>query len=230
MLHHTLRLLILGTALACGGCASTLVINAIEPFEMESDHVSRVTDAYRDTEGNVRVCVIGEPATAYVLPREYPDFDQVYSLVYPAARTPELAAGGHESIPQYRITSADVNGGCPPAGPHLTSLPVFHPQMRQFGDMGYHGISDAALVDLFDSNAGLPAIYVFGPEFSGPHRRIVYVPEGPERGLARAVEVATVPREVEGQPAFIMLLPVALAIDIVTSPVQFVLIVGMGHG
>ena len=53
---------------------------------------------------------------------------------------------------------------------------------------------------------------------------IVYVSEKPVVGDIRAVEVATVFRKVEGKPGYVLLLPLTVVYDVVTFPVQLLVV------
>jgi hypothetical protein len=86
-------------------------------------------------------------------------------------------------------------------------------------------MSNAVLTEFSETRAEAPAIYKFlyNPSVgdSGVDlMNVVYVSEEPVFQQARAIEIATDFRKVEGRPAYAMLLPFAVVFDIVMFPVQ----------
>jgi len=215
----TIALLI---AFLTSGCATVLTLDAINPGE-EKDEIDTVYDvqtAWRDRSGNVTLCVTGMPAGANYWVSNTRD----YSIRYPGASSPALEVFYHDSIPQYRITAADVKGRCPGAMKNMTPLPIHRVHAREFGNGDYFEMSDKALAEFFENRAEAPAIYMFDYQVSWSSNseltNFVYVHEAPLHADARAVEVATAPREREGHAGYALLLPFAAAFDVVTFPVQ----------
>lgn len=224
MRRYSLWAFLLATMLQTGGCATALTLDAIDPGEEEdkSDYVNGITAAWRDEAGNVTVCVTGMPAGG----NSWMGGTRNYSISYPGASSPELKVSYHDAIPQYRLMATDVGGGCPNAG---EPLPVHIAYAREFarepGGKSWSGMSDEALTEFFETRAEAPAIYEFmyDPSWSDSGvelMNVVYVSEEPVFGQARAVEIATDMRKVEGRPAYAMLLPFAVVFDIVMFPVQ----------
>ena len=222
MKRHSLWILALLAALPAGGCATALTVDAIIPGEGEDDfdYVANVDSAWRDEAGNVTLCVTGMPAGGNYWLGPTRDF----RIVYPGAAAPALTVFYHESIPEYRITAADVGGGCPKTMKGMSPLPVLRIHAREFGDGDYFEMSDAKLAEFFDTSAEAPAVYMFYYRVSwstdSDLTNIVYVHEAPLYGAARAVEIATHGRKRDGSPAHVLLLPFAVAYDVVTFPVQ----------
>lgn len=204
------------------GCATKLTAKAIYPGdEKKADEINQVTTAWRDEAGNVTLCVYGLPAGANAWLAE----GRSYSLVYPAATSPQLEIVHHETIPRYRVTAADVRDACAPTMNSMTEIPVQSINADEFGDTDYCRISDNALATYFENRVEAPAIYMFdysfGTEMSRSYRmNVVYVHEAPIFKDARAVEIATDPRRIPSRPAYILALPFALALDLVSSPIQ----------
>ena len=209
-------------AFLISGCATFLTLDAIDPGDEEDkyDTVYDVPTAWRDGPGNVTLCVTGMPAGANYWVGSARDF----SIRYPGASSPSLEVFYHDSIPQYRVTAADVKGNCAEAMKEMTALPIHRIHAREFGEGDYSEMSDEALAEFFENRADAPAIYMFdyrfGKEFGTDLTNIVYVHEAPLHKNARAVEIATGMRKVEGEPGYVLLLPFALAFDVVTFPVQ----------
>lgn len=227
MLSCIHKLLLAATALLLSGCATALTVDAISPGEEadDSDYVSGVTAAYRHQAGDVAVCVTGMPAGANYWISGYRE----YVLRYPAASTPDLKVMYHEAIPEYRVTAADVDGNCPAGRDGWTALPIHTVHAREFarepGGETWSGMSDAKLRDFVETRAEAPAVYVFNYKSGYSDdaidlTNIVYVGEKPVQGTARAVEIATQMRTVEGKPGYILLLPFAVVYDVVTFPLQ----------
>lgn len=230
MAKYSLRLLALTAALLAGGRATALTVDAISPGEGEEgfDYVASVTAAWRDADGNVTVCVTGMPAGA----NYWLGSSRSYRLVYPAASSPDLKVFYHEAIPEYQVTAADVKGECPSEMPGMTPLPVGQIHAREFGKGDYSEMSDEALAAFFADRAEAPAVYMFeyrfGKEYGADLMKVVYVHETPVQGTARAVEFATRGRKRNGSPAHALLLPFAVAWDVVTFPVQLLAV--LAHG
>jgi len=214
-------LLVLAAALALGGCATSLTWSKIEPGDdkRDADYPSEVTAAYRDANGNVTVCVNGREAGAFF-------FDTQFALSFPAAASPQFDrdAGTHRMIPEYRVTAADVHGGCPGKLDGLLELPVLVVRAKDFGNADYAGMSDKALAEFFEHRARAPAIYMFyyRPFSSDPTLlfKLVYVSEKTAHDPVRAVEIATRERQLKPQPAFIAALPFAAVFDLVMFPFE----------
>ncbi len=234
MLSRIRKLLLVTTALLLSGCATALTMNAIDPGEEadQSDYVADVKQAYRDEAGNVAVCVTGMPAGE----NYWTSGNHDYVLRYPAASMPDLKVMYHETIPEYRVTMADVDGNCPAGRGGWTPLPVHTVHAREFagepGGQTWSGMSDTKLKDFVESRAEAPAVYKFN--YKSDHSddaidptNIVYVGEDPGKGGARAVEIATQMRTVKGKPGYVLLLPFVVSFDIVMFPLQ--LVVAMAH-
>ncbi len=209
-------------AFLTGGCATLLTLDAIDPGDEEDefDTVYDVLTAWRDAAGNVTLCVTGMPAGANYWVSNSRD----YSIRYPGASSLALEVFYHDSIPQYRVKAADVGGKCAETMKSMAPLPIHRIHAREFGDGDYSEMSDEALAEFFEIRAEAPAIYMFDYRVSWSSdselSNVVYVHEAPLHGNARAVEIATRARKVEGEPGHVLLLPFAAAFDVVTFPVQ----------
>jgi uncharacterized protein YceK len=223
--EKTRAFIILLATLSLSGCATALTSEKISPGdEKRSDYVTDIIAAYRDKTDNIIICVSGRPAGAnYWLLG-----DQIYTLNYPASSSPNLEVLYHKSIPQYLITAKDVQSRCPEELNDLIVLPILTLHARDFGNEDYSDMSEEALIEFFKTRAKAPAIYKFHYEVtwaSTPSHlfNIVYVSDKPIHGKVNAVEITTRSRKVKGKPVYALLLPFAIVFDVVTFPVQLLL-------
>ena len=129
------------------------------------------------------------------------------------------------------VATALLLSGCATGRDGWTTLPIHTVHAREFarepGGETWSGMSDAKLRDFVETRAEAPAIYVFNYKSGYSDdaidlTNIVYVGEKPVQGTARAVEIATQMRTVEGKPGYVLLLPFAVVFDIVMFPLQLV--------
>lgn len=208
------------------GCATVMTAKTIYPGEGEdSDEVSKVNTAWRDDAGNITLCVTGMPAGVnFWLGRE-----RNYSIHYPAASSPRLEARHRETVPEYRVTAADVGRGCPNDMKGMTPLPIHHIRARDFAAGENFEVSYDAQAKFFNERAEAPAVYVLdrreNREYGRDWTSFFHVREAPLKGNARVVEITTRKRKKEGNVGYVLMLPAAVAFDIVSSPVQLLVAV-----
>lgn len=214
-------------ALACAasmlaGCAVPRTLQKISPDpDRYSDSVDSVNSAQRRDDGSVAICVTGKPAAPPALDGEYREAEP-YSLILPADTRGRLAIDeAQPSLRRYALTGADVAGACADDSASGTPLPV---HAVGPGDVGYPGstitllkeIPDANLAQLFETRSGPPAVYVYVYKSSG-YPEIIYVAPEARFDDARAVHIERDPRPVEGNPAYVVVLPFAVVFDVVVT-------------
>ncbi len=216
-------LLLLAPALS--GCATYNTAQNIRPWGDEAqgmDSVSEVTAAWREADGNLRLCVVGTPAErsdnmAMLFP------GAAYSIVFPAGLYETGAADASKlyrtkaAEPEFNLTADNVEGPCPAPPTGWTALPVRRVQPGDLGVESFAFADDAALTALFAEGPDGPAVF----EFAGhPSSALYYRAATPAFDGSAVVEIDLALREVEPRPAWILALPFALVFDVATSPVQ----------
>jgi len=228
-------------ALSAAGCAtyntSILVWPSLDRIDqgVHSDHIYEVSAAYRDQPGNVFLCVRGAPAG-----RAWWLGDTEFALIVPhGILTGQPAAGqlrrGAWAPSKYVLSAKDVKSYCPPrvAGTDAYAvLPVKRFKPEDFGSRALDGVPKDSVRALFRSEAGAPAVYLISGKWiegsSVENRVIVYVHDSVVARESSAVEIDAAPRQVGSQTAWIIALPFAVAFDVLTFPVQLLVLL-VGH-
>lgn len=218
-----LRSILLLVALMASGCATYNVVDQINPSDEGGsratgrDHVYDVTAAMRAEDGTVTICVTGTQAGAFF----YSSSD--FSITVPAET---FVRAPHRLLSRFVATEEYVGGPCPATRSQslsrATPLPIETVRNRDFGGDGVWPLSDDTLRASFAETAA-PAIYKFvGPSWvgSGDFVDIVYVHDAAAVEGDRAFEIYTPIRKIDGNPAWIVLVPFAVVFDVVTGPIQ----------
>lgn len=210
------------------GCATYNTAQNIRPWGDEArgmDYVSEVTAAWREANGDIRVCVRGDPAERpYTTAILFDDVD--YSFLFPASlyeAAPERAPKLHRTkdpVSEFNLTNAEVQGRCPKAAADHASIEVrrIRPADLEVESFVYADYAVRQL--LFDAPPAGPVIFEF---VDSPSSELYYRAATPAFDGSAVVEIDLALREVEPRPAWILALPFALVFDVVTSPVQLVI-------
>jgi hypothetical protein len=219
-------LLLLAPALS--GCATYNTAQNIRPWGDEAqgmDSIATVTAAWREADGDLRVCVIGTPAErsenmAMLFP------GAAYSIVFPADLY-ETGAGDAPKLyrtkaaePEFNLTAEQIEGPCPTPPAEWSAVPVRRVQPGDLGADSFAFAEDTALAALFAAAPAGPAVFEFADT---PSSGLYYRAATPAFDGSAVVEIDLALREVEPRPAWILALPFALVFDAVTSPVQVVI-------
>jgi hypothetical protein len=215
-------LLAMAFALALGGCATSLTTERISPTDLQRDFVSEVSSAHRQASGAVVVCVVGRVAQT---PWPFKSWDTPFSLTLPPNTPVIVAKSIRREIPRYEIKTADVGGACPEKADGATALPVHRIEASRLGLARYDSLDYDTL-----------AAHVAGPGMDGSavwvvdygYKEIFYLDESPRFEGRRAVRIHTGEREVPAQPAYLLLLPLAVVWDVLMFPVYLLLALGGG--
>jgi len=216
------RLLIVVAAFppALAGCATIGTMERISPSEPGFDIVTEVTRAHRQLSGAIVVCVVGEPALPAVR-FSTPDYNTAFSLILPPDASVSVPQGVPRRVPEFQVTAADVGGACPEQVDPATPLALRRIESSELGNPDFSMIRYDALAPLVGPGTEGTAAWVIDSVSGGgpPRKRIVYVDASPRFEGARAVEIKTGPREVKGNPAYALLLPFAIVLDVVMAPI-----------
>lgn len=216
---------------ALAGCATIGTMERLSPSEPHSDMVMEVTAAHRQPSGAIVVCVVGEPAHAG--PSLFtPDYTTAFSLILPPDAPVRVSPGAHRHAPQFQVTAANVGGACPENADPATPLAVRRIDSSELGNPDFSMVRYDALEPLLvGPGTEGAALWVIDSRWAGsaPRKKIVYVDALPRFEGARAVEIATGPREVKGQPAYALLLPFAIVFDVLMSPLYLLAALASGH-
>jgi len=207
------------------GCATYNTAQHIRPWGDNTrgfDRVERVTDAWREATGDIRVCVRGDPAerpyTTAIL------FDDVnYSFLLPVSlyeSAPESAPKLHRTkdpVPEFNLTAGDVQGSCGKSGAYRARVEVRRIHPAELGVESFVYADYAARQRLFDAPPAGPVVFEFVED---PSSTIYYRGLSPAFDGSQIVEIDQSLREKEPRPGWILALPFALVFDIATSPVQ----------
>jgi len=207
------------------GCATYNTAQLIRPWGDRTrgfDRVERVTAAWREATGNIRVCVRDDPAerpyTTAIL------FDDVnYSVLLPAGlyeSAPENAPKLHRTkdpVPEFEPTAADVQGRCGKSDADQEPIEVRRVLPAELGVENFVYADYAARQQLFDAPPAGPVVFEF---IEDPSSTIYYRGLSPAFDGSHIVEIDQSLREKEPRPGWTLALPFALAFDIATSPVQ----------
>lgn len=216
---------ILAAVLLLSGCATYNTAQHIRPWGDEThgmDRIDRVTAAYREANGDIRICVRGDPAErAYTTAVLFPEVD--YSFLLPAGlyetgsdRAPQLHRT-KDPVPEFNLTAAEVQGRCPEAAGSRTAIEVRRVVPADLGVESFVFADHSLRQRLFDAPPDGPVVFEF---VDMPSSGLYYRGESPVFDGSRMVEVDLALRKKEPRPVWILMLPLALAYDVVTSPVQ----------
>jgi hypothetical protein len=203
-------------ALAVSGCATSLTVERVSPTDPQSDWVADVISAHRQPSGAVVVCVVGTPAHT---PWPFKSGEAPFSLTLPpGANVSVFTKSIRRHIPRYPVKQADVGGPCPEKLEGATPLAV-HRIARE-----PYSLDDDSLSPLLSKEAGILVVET-------TYRSIFYVDESPRFEGRRAVWIRTDDRDVAGKPAYLLLLPFAIAWDVLMIPLYLIMALGGGlHG
>lgn len=211
--------------LALSGCATYNTAQLVRPWGDNAwglDQIDTVTAAWRESNGDIRVCVTGDPAErAHTTAVLFKGVD--YSFVLPAGlyeagskSAPELQRT-KDPVPEFNLTAARVQGSCPDTGDDRTAIGVRRVTPADLGAKSFAFAGDAARKDIFTALPGGPAVFEFA---DSPSSSLYYRADKPIFDGSRVVEIDLALREKEPRPAWILVLPFALVFDVATSPVQ----------
>lgn len=210
---------------ALSGCATYNTAQNIRPWGDEAvgmDSIAEVTAAWREADGDLRLCAIGSPAErsdnmAILFP------GAAYSIVVPvglyesgSAEAPKLQRT-RDSVPEFNLTAENTEGPCPNLPADRAAVPVRRVAPGDLGVESFAFAEDAALAALLAEGLDGPAVFEFADQTSS---YLYYRAAKPVFDDSAVVEVDLALREVEPRPAWILALPFALVFDVATSPVQ----------
>lgn len=215
-------------ALMLSGCATYNTAQNIRPWGDDAvgmDSVSQVTAAWREVDGDLRLCVTGTPAErsdnmAMLFP------GAAFSIVFPAGLYEAGAANAPKlyrtkaAEPEFNLTAEQIEGPCPEPPADWPAVPVRRVQPGDLGVDSFAFADDNALAALFAAAPAGPAVFEF---VDSPSSDLYYRATSPAFDGSAVVEIDLALREVEPRPAWILALPFALVFDVVTSPVQLVI-------
>ena len=213
---------------ALSGCATYNTAQHIRPWGDGAhgfDQVDEVTAAWREPNGDIRVCVRGDPAErGHSTAMLFKEVD--YSVVLPAGlfeTGPESAPAlqrTKDPVPEFNLTAARVQGRCPDGGGGRTAIPVRRVLPAELGVESFAFADDADRETLFMAGAGGPVVFEF---VETPSSSLYFRAGAPVFDGSRVVEIDLALREKEPRPAWILVMPFALLFDLVTSPFQIAL-------
>lgn len=215
-------------AFLTSGCASIAVRSNLYSVDYEDKNfIAYIIAAYRDDAGNVTICLRGRPAGADSPIKDRRD----YSFVFPATSEPKLENTSRGAIMRYRPTVTDIKEYCPDMAKGMTPLPIHTVRAEDFMETGEIGegfsdMSDEKLTMFFENRTEGPAIYKFMyvPDSytdTGELMTVVYVHDSPAFEGRWAVETGVNQPNFKAKKGFMLLMPFAVAFDIVTFPVVF---------
>lgn len=228
-------------ALGTTGCAtyntSILVWPRLDRIDegVHTDHIYEVSTAYRDPGGNLLVCVRGAPAG-----RAWWLGDTEFALVVPhGVLSGQPAAGqvgrGVWAPSKYVLSAKDIEDHCPPrvaGADDYSALPIRRLTPGDFGSRAVDDVPKDRVRAVFGSEASRPALYVIsGQWIEGSTVQttvIVYVHDSVVARESPALEIGTAPRQVGSQYAWALALPFAVAVDLVTLPLELLVLL-VGH-
>lgn len=202
-----------------------------------------VTAAYRQADGSVVICVTGQKAaTPPLMFGRLPV--ESFSVILPADADADarIQPGEHTSLRRYVPGPAEIGGPCLETGAAGTAVPVRSIESRDLGHPAFERIPEPAVAEAIAGQTEVPAVIVFMSEgWWRPGKRpntetegwwreahapsIVYIADRPRFDGNRAVLVDPGLRPVDGNPAYIAVLPVAAVLDILAFPVFVVAVV-----
>lgn len=211
--------------LLLAGCATSLTIERISPSGGQSDYVRDVTSAYRQPSGAVVVCVVGTPAQT---PSPFGSRVTAFSLTLPPGASVSVPKSVRREIPRFQVTAANVGAACPQNNIEpAISIPVRRIESSRIGDRSYFNPDYDEFTALLGPDSEGSAVWTV---YTG-YTTLFYVSESPRFEGRRAVKIQTYEREVEGQPAYLALLPFAVAFDVLMVPVYLLWALAGGlHG
>lgn len=212
-------------ALLLSGCATYNTAQNIHPWGDETqgrDSISGVTAAWREADGDLRICVTGTPAErSENMAMLFPGAD--FSVVFPAGSYESRAADAPKLYrtkapePEFNLTASHIEGPCPTPSPNSIPVSVRRAQPGDLGVESFVYADDTAMTALFAASPPGPTVFELAGDLSSD---LYYRADAAIFDGSRIVEIALALRDVEPRPAWILALPFALAFDAATSPVQ----------
>ncbi len=208
---------------ALSGCATYNTAQHVRPWGDNAwgiDQIDTVTAAWREPSGDIRVCVTGDPAErAHTTAVLFKGVD--YSFVLPAGlyeTAPESAPKLYRTkdpVPAFNLTAANIEGACPPDVDGAIAIRRVTP-----GDLGADSFAFAderARAEMFAGAPAGPAVFEF---VETPSSSLYYRHDAPVFDGSAIVEIDLALRKKEARPVWILVMPLALVFDVVTSPAQ----------
>jgi hypothetical protein len=218
------RLAVAALVLPLSGCFTSLTLERISPSQRYMDFVNDVTAARREPSGAVVICVFGLPART---PSPFGHGHTAFSVTLPPNPRVQIPKSVRREIPEYQVTAADVGGACPAKVDAATPLPVRRIESSKLGHPDFFMISYDALAPLMGAGTDPSALWVV----DSTYKRLLYIDESPRFEGLRAVQIRTFEREVKGEPAYALLLPLAVVGDVLMSPIYLLMALAGGpHG
>jgi hypothetical protein len=137
-----------------------------------------------------------------------------FSLSIPQNAPVTLAQSVRYEIPRFQVRAANVGRACPAEAGPSTAVPVRTLQPAEISDRSYFSPDYPEFMSLLGTRAEAPAIWAV----HAGYLRLFYVSDSARFENRRAVEIETRPRDVEGQPGYMALLPFAVLWDVLALP------------
>lgn len=243
MRRYGLWTFLLATMLQTGGCATMSLTSKIDNDDYSytgPNEIEDVTVAYRNSAGNVTICIKG----ALVQTNDSRRGNIIeYSIRFPTASMWNLKTSDFESIMRHRPMNPDVQQNCPAPEKDMTPLPIHTMRTQQSmtiqksptkaeepgpsaTDKRFMDMSDNELTMFFENRAEGPAIYRLVRRQDSPGQTVetslvIYVHETPAFESRSAVEIDATLHKFESNTHYYLLMPFAVVFDIITFPVQF---------
>jgi hypothetical protein len=207
-----LRIFAAMALLPLAGCATSLTMERISPTERRADFVREVKSAHREPSGTVVVCVLGQRAHT---PWPFGSgANEEFSVSIPPDAPVTLRKSIRYEIPRFEVSAANVGRPCPAEPGPSTAVPVRTLRRAEIPDRSYFSPDYPEFMALVGAGDEAPALWTVDVGYL----RLFYVSDALRFENRRAVEIETGPRDVEGQPAYVALLPFAVVWDVLALP------------
>ena len=208
------------TAVAAGGCATKALLESVEETEVGANVAAHATSAWRGEDGDLVVCVTGWTAKQ---PREGEPESFSFRLTFAQPESSWEDPGLDEPAPvnlwdpaPYPVPENAIKGSCPDRPDSALEVPV---ERIAAADAAERTIPESS----FRDRAG-PVLYSLEhPEGIAP-ATLIYRHETPLPGGSRLVRIDLPEETLYPNKYVIVLLPLALATDVVFAVVAVVTI------
>ncbi len=204
--------LLILTATAASGCATKALLESVEETEVGANVAAYATSAWREEAGDLVVCATGWTAKQ---PREGEPESFSFRLTLAQPESSWEDPGLDEPVPvdlwdpvSYPVPESAIKGSCPDKPDSALEVPVKRTSATEYGEW------TSLLAPVYLEPAG-PVLYSFYHSGDPEVATLVYQHETPLPGGSRLIRIELPEETLYPNKYVIVLLPLALAVDVV---------------
>ena len=205
----SITLLVLAAA-GAAGCATSDLMDDIEKPVFKTNVAIQATDAWRDENGTLVVCVNGWHARRWRVlgPAPFSFSIKPGSIEFPPA------PGSPYSY--YQVPEEQVGRACPERPGGAESVEVVRIEVEDGDEIDFPDSTDDAILAHTDLEREGPVLYSFDGVDKDRPATFFYLRGGPLQAGLQLTQFDLPVEDVGSHPALILLVPVAIVIDVLT--------------